>query len=1061
MIKCPCNKCCLGKWLDVESAHGDILRHGFLPWYTEWIVHREHTISLPPSQYTNVNVEETFFGQDDIRGLGRDGFGINSLPSDNTQLEDTTIEGDTEESTENGDHSDEGVSYKRLLEECDKELYAGCKYSNLSFILHLYHIKCIGGISNMDFSMILELLRDAFPRLIALPSSTYEAKKFTKDLGLGYEKIHACPNDCMLYWDDRAGQQSCHICKASPYKSDEVGGSSKSRKSNKLTKVLHYFPLIPRLKRLYKCEKIAKDMRWHDTGRTKDGKLRHLADGLAWSAFNDRYLQFTSDPQSVRLGLASDGFNPFGTMSTSHSTWPGEKAPGNDIDIYLKPLIKELQLLWKGVDAYDAFSKQHFKLKGSLMWTINDFPAYANLSGWSTKGRVACPVCANSIHSRWLKHGKKFCYIGHQRWLEPNHSCRFQKERFDATIENRGPPTPLTGSDVLKQLSGIRFKYGKSKKKTREEDGGSTSTHAKEATHDEGAFECTNTIIEEDIDSENLLWKKKSVFFDLEYWEHNLLRHNLDVMHIEKNVSDNIIGTLLGLDGKTKDNKNTRKDLEEMGIRHDLHLINLPNGKLYLPSTCYTMSLVEKSNFLQLLKDLKVPDGYSSNFSRGVSVKDHKISNLKTHDGHILMQDVLPIALRASAISRTQSRLVKAVTDYCFFFKGLCAKVLDPSELVNMEYQLVQTLYELEQIFPPSFFTVMVHLTIHLIYEAKLGGPIHYRWMYPVERYFEGVETPFNRPLRNDENVVGKEMYMFNSSGRKLGKVEILDLDGKSLAQAHCYCFLTEKQALRDRPMDSKTIEKLMVDEFPWWLKNQVSLLQEENVDEEVLSLAIGPNIAAKQYKGFITNGYRFLTRRHEEFKKTQKLRSHAIRPSFLYDMRQNSSSSSSSLQASVGPDVEINLADQYEHNLLSEVEIIDVNENIIRTQKMTAKQVYKLKWGEKVLVDVNKDYQLIKNAGGLCSRFMTLILKQPNLCPPGCQGLEGMTVKYRLKQRLYQQAANKLHEANGINRLNAQEKNYIDEELLAALDLLEPPENFIEHQWRVYKSHLRKPIAK
>ncbi|GKA10169.1 hypothetical protein Tco_0689602 [Tanacetum coccineum] len=199
------------------------------------------------------------------------------------------MEGDTEESAENGDHGDQGISYKKLLEECDKELYAGCKYSNLSFTLHLYHIKCIGGISNKTFSMILELLRDAFPHLTALPSSANEAKKFTKDLGLGYEKIHACPNDCMLYCDDRVGQQSCHTCKASRYKSDEVGGRSKSRKSNKPAKVLCYFPLIPRLKRLYKCEKTAKDMRWHDTGRTKDGKLRHLTNGLAWSAFIDRY----------------------------------------------------------------------------------------------------------------------------------------------------------------------------------------------------------------------------------------------------------------------------------------------------------------------------------------------------------------------------------------------------------------------------------------------------------------------------------------------------------------------------------------------------------------------------------------------------------------------------------------------------------------------------------------------------------------------------------------------------------------------------------------------------
>ncbi|GJU84268.1 kinase-like domain, phloem protein 2-like protein [Tanacetum coccineum] len=139
--------------LDLESAHGDILRHGFFPGYTERIVHGEHNISLPPSQSTNVNVEETVFGQEDIRG-------------------DTTMEGDTEESTENGDHGDEGVSYKKLLEESHKEF-------------RLQHDT--------------RTFEDAFPHLTALPSSANEAKKFTKDLGLGYEKIHACLNDCMLY----------------------------------------------------------------------------------------------------------------------------------------------------------------------------------------------------------------------------------------------------------------------------------------------------------------------------------------------------------------------------------------------------------------------------------------------------------------------------------------------------------------------------------------------------------------------------------------------------------------------------------------------------------------------------------------------------------------------------------------------------------------------------------------------------------------------------------------------------------------------------------------------
>ncbi|GKA94235.1 hypothetical protein Tco_0816221 [Tanacetum coccineum] len=61
-------------------------------------------------------------------------------------------------------------------------------------------------------------------------------------------------------------------------------------------------------------------------------------------------------------------------------------------------------------------------------------------------------------------------------------------------------------------------------------------------------------------------------------------------------------------------------------------------------------------------------------------------------------------------------------------------------------------------------------------------------------RYFKGVETPFNRPPRNDVNVVRKEMYIFNSSGRNLGKVEILELDGKSLAQAHRYVLLNHSK---------------------------------------------------------------------------------------------------------------------------------------------------------------------------------------------------------------------------------------------------------------------------
>jgi len=67
-------------------------------------------------------------------------------------------------------------------------------------------------------------------------------------------------------------------------------------------------------------------------------------------------------------------------------------------------------------------------------------------------------------------------------------------------------------------------------------------------------------------------WKRRSCLFDLPYWTSLKLPHNLDVMHIEKNICDYILATFLGLVGKSKDNINARLDLEDMGIKKKLHL---------------------------------------------------------------------------------------------------------------------------------------------------------------------------------------------------------------------------------------------------------------------------------------------------------------------------------------------------------------------------------------------------------------------------------------------------------------------------------------------------------
>ena len=114
---------------------------------------------------------------------------------------------------------------------------------------------------------------------------------------------------------------------------------------------------------------------------------------------------------------------------------PSEKGLENDIDVYLQPLMNELNMLWTSIDACDAFGKEHFTLQVVLHSTINDFHAYGNLSGWSTKGLVVCPSCTTSKHSIRLKHRKKFSYMGRQTWLEQNHPYRLQKDMCDGSMD--------------------------------------------------------------------------------------------------------------------------------------------------------------------------------------------------------------------------------------------------------------------------------------------------------------------------------------------------------------------------------------------------------------------------------------------------------------------------------------------------------------------------------------------------------------------------------------------------------------------------------------------------
>ncbi|KAJ9546594.1 hypothetical protein OSB04_019137 [Centaurea solstitialis] len=96
-------------------------------------------------------------------------------------------------------------------------------------------------------------------------------------------------------------------------------------------------------------------------------------------------------------------------------------------------------------------------MKASVIATISDFPGYANLSGWSTKGELACPVCGFDTNSKWLTHGRKWCYMCHRRWLPLDHHWRTDVRSFVGREELRVAPTPVSGEDVLHQLDSTKF----------------------------------------------------------------------------------------------------------------------------------------------------------------------------------------------------------------------------------------------------------------------------------------------------------------------------------------------------------------------------------------------------------------------------------------------------------------------------------------------------------------------------------------------------------------------------------------------------------------------------
>jgi hypothetical protein len=153
-------------------------------------------------------------------------------------------------------------------------LYPGCKEATkVSFIVRLFQIKCMFGLSNSALEAILHLFLLLLPEGHCIPDTLDKVRKVVHDLGLEYEKVHACVNDCVLFRKDYARMDKCQTCGESRRKNDEEAIGTASTKKRYPRKILRYFPVIPRLQRLYMRDTTSSLMRWHKRDEiVSDGK---------------------------------------------------------------------------------------------------------------------------------------------------------------------------------------------------------------------------------------------------------------------------------------------------------------------------------------------------------------------------------------------------------------------------------------------------------------------------------------------------------------------------------------------------------------------------------------------------------------------------------------------------------------------------------------------------------------------------------------------------------------------------------------------------------------------
>ena len=336
----PCIKCGNERHHSVNDIRSHLICHEIISNYTKWTWHGE--LWDIPIFYRTEAVDEDIKDriEEMIRDLGQDYFQQACAPL-----------------------------YDKIESDSKKPLYSGCTtFTRLSTMLAFVNIKARFVWSHKSFTELLVLLKKMLPEENTLPKNHYEVKKILCPMGMEYQKIHACLNDFILYKNKFAEMCKRHTCGVPRYKlKDDECSNDATTNNSRPTDVCWYLPIIWRFKRLFDNGHDAKNLTCHEDDRKSDGLLWHLADSLLWK-------QLIVCIHILGTSQETQGLALLCMMIV------GPRKPGNDIDVYLTPLIEDLRKLWEDrVDVWDGNRQHTFKLRVMVFYIINDFPAYENL----------------------------------------------------------------------------------------------------------------------------------------------------------------------------------------------------------------------------------------------------------------------------------------------------------------------------------------------------------------------------------------------------------------------------------------------------------------------------------------------------------------------------------------------------------------------------------------------------------------------------------------------------------------------------------------------------------